>query len=56
MSLADMMSRLVSLTSWLGQLLLLLNLPLVLAGFVHGAEGANLTTNSLPCQGRPLRA
>ena len=36
MSLADMMSRLVSLTSWLGQLLLLLNLPLVLAGFVHG--------------------
>lgn len=35
MSLADMMSRLVSLTSWLGQLLLLVNLPLVLAGFVH---------------------
>jgi len=35
MSLADMMSRLVSLASWLGQLLLLLNLPLVLAGMVH---------------------
>ena len=30
-----MMSRLVSLASWLGQLLLLLNLPLVLAGMVH---------------------
>lgn len=34
MSLADMMSRLVSLTSWLRQLRLLLNLPLVLAGMV----------------------
>lgn len=35
MGVADMMSRLVSLASWLGQLLLLLNLPLVLAGMVH---------------------
>lgn len=46
MSLADMMSRLVSLTSWLGQLLLLLNLPLVLAGFVHG---------DLACRDSPSR-
>lgn len=32
MSLADMMSRLTSLLSWIGQFLLLLNLPLVLMG------------------------
>ena len=47
MSLADMMSRLVSLASWLGQLLLLLNLPLVLAGFVHG---------DLACRDSPSRS
>lgn len=35
MGLADVMSRLVSLASWLGQLLLLLNLPLLLAGAAH---------------------
>lgn len=35
MGLADMMSRLVSLASWLGQFLLLLNLPLVFAGVVY---------------------
>jgi heat shock protein HtpX len=35
MGLADVMSRLVSLSSWLGQMLLLLNLPLLLMGAVH---------------------
>jgi heat shock protein HtpX len=35
MGLADVMSRLVSLSSWLGQMLLLLNLPLLLIGAVH---------------------
>jgi heat shock protein HtpX len=34
MGLADVMSRLVSLASWLGQMLLLLNLPLLLVGAV----------------------
>lgn len=35
MALADVLSRLVSLVSWLGQLLLLLNLPLIAAGAVY---------------------
>lgn len=35
MGLADVMSRLVSLASWMGQLLVLVNLPLVMAGMVH---------------------
>ncbi|MFP4405729.1 zinc metalloprotease HtpX [Rhodosalinus sp.] len=35
MGLADAMSRAVSLASWVGQLILLLNLPLVLAGAAH---------------------
>ncbi len=35
MGLADVMSRLVSLASWLGQILLLLNLPLLLVGAVR---------------------
>lgn len=35
MGLADVMSRLVSLASWIGQFLLILNLPLVLVGAVH---------------------
>lgn len=35
MGLADVMSRLVSLASWVGQVLLLLNLPLVMMGMVH---------------------
>lgn len=35
MGMADVMSRLVSLASWLGQFLLLLNLPLLMAGMVH---------------------
>lgn len=35
MGLADMMSRLVSIASWLGQFLLLLNLPLIFAGAVY---------------------
>lgn len=35
MGLADVMSRLVSLASWLGQFLLLLNLPLVFAGALY---------------------
>lgn len=35
MGLADAMSRAVSLASWLGQLLLLLNLPLILVGAAH---------------------
>ncbi len=35
MGLADVMSRLVSLASWVGQFLLFLNLPLVMAGMVH---------------------
>src|SRR5690606_12853657 len=35
MGLADMLSRLVSLASWLGQFLLLLNLPLIFAGAVY---------------------
>ncbi|TCT12488.1 heat shock protein HtpX [Tepidamorphus gemmatus] len=35
MGLADVMTRLVSLASWIGQLLLIMNLPLVLAGMVH---------------------
>jgi heat shock protein HtpX len=34
MGLADVMSRLVSLASWVGQFLLLLNLPLLMAGMV----------------------
>jgi heat shock protein HtpX len=34
MGLADVMSRLVSLASWIGQFLLLVNLPLVIAGTV----------------------
>tara|TARA_R110000824_G_scaffold110659_6_gene258792 strand:+ start:696 stop:1571 length:876 start_codon:yes stop_codon:yes gene_type:complete len=32
MGLADVLTRIVSLASWLGQLLLLINLPLILAG------------------------
>ncbi len=35
MGVADVMSRLVSLASWVGQFLLLLNLPLLMAGLVH---------------------
>ncbi|MFT0860206.1 zinc metalloprotease HtpX [Ancylobacter sp. G4_0304] len=35
MGLADVMSRLVSLASWMGQLLVLVNLPLVMVGMVH---------------------
>ena len=35
MGLADVMSRLVSLASWLGQVLLLINLPLLLAGVAY---------------------
>jgi len=35
MGLADAMSRAVSLASWIGQLLLLLNLPLILVGVAH---------------------
>jgi heat shock protein HtpX len=35
MGLADTMSRVVSLASWIGQLMLLINLPLVLAGGAH---------------------
>lgn len=35
MGLADAMSRAVSLASWIGQLILLLNLPLILAGVAH---------------------
>jgi heat shock protein HtpX len=35
MGLADTMSRVVSLASWIGQLMLLINLPLVLAGEAH---------------------
>jgi heat shock protein HtpX len=34
MGLADMMSRAVSLASWLGQILLVVNLPLIIAGAV----------------------
>ncbi len=35
MGLADVMSRAVSLASWIGQMILLLNLPLILAGLAH---------------------
>lgn len=35
MGLADALSRAVSLASWLGQIILLLNLPLILAGVAH---------------------
>ncbi len=35
MGLADAMSRAVSLASWLGQMILLLNLPLIMAGMAH---------------------
>ena len=35
MGLADAMSRAVSLASWFGQTLLLLNLPLIMAGVAH---------------------
>lgn len=35
MGVADVMSRLVSLASWVGQFLLLLNLPLLMTGLVH---------------------
>lgn len=35
MGVADAMSRAVSLASWLGQLILLLNLPLILAGMAY---------------------
>lgn len=35
MGVADVMSRLVSLASWIGQFLLLLNLPLLMTGLVH---------------------
>lgn len=35
MGLADAMSRAVSLASWIGQMILLLNLPLILAGLAY---------------------
>lgn len=35
MGLADAMSRAVSLASWMGQLILLINLPLILAGMAY---------------------
>ncbi len=35
MGLADIMTRLVSVASWMGQFLLLLNLPLLMAGVAH---------------------
>lgn len=35
MALADAMSRAVSLASWVGQVILVLNLPLILAGAAH---------------------
>lgn len=44
MSLADVMTRVVSTASWVGQFLLLLNLPLVLAGMVDATGHASRTS------------